>query len=154
MGAVKQALDEQLSSVLESEVVEMNGDRVLISYEFFNTFLALTDADNQELQRQEHNWFQQYDVDTADFLSDWTHAVTSAVAIYTGLATTDDGLIGNSFSWMAYKYHISPRSCAVAMQRMGMTDKAIQAIIYMLAGVILDQNDKMKIVKFAYLDEQ
>lgn len=153
MGAVKEALDDSLSSVLETYVVEMNSDRVVMNCEFMNTFLALTDGDNQMLQAQEQQWFEEYHIDTADFLADWTHAITAAVAIFTGLATTEDGLIGNSFSWLAYRYHIAPRGVVVAMQKCGLTDRAIQGIIYMLAGVILDENDKMKIVKFSYLDK-
>mgnify|MGYP000037472060 CR=1 FL=1 len=152
MGAVKEALNNTISSVLETQTVEMNGDQVFIDMEFMQTFALLFEADNQAMHEQKRQWFEQYSVDTADFLSDWGHAITAAVAIYTGLATTEDGLIGNSFAFMAYWYHIHPRRCAVAMMKAGLSDKAIQAILYLLAGVNLDENDKLKIVKFDYLN--
>jgi hypothetical protein len=152
MGAVKEALSSAIDSVFETQTVEMNGDQVLIAQEMMETFISLLNGDNQAMHQKEHQWFDEYSIDTADFLSDWTHCITAAVAIYTGIATTEDGLIGNSFAFMAYWYHIQPRRCAVAMMKAGLNDKAIQAILYLLAGVILDENDKLKIVKFDYLN--
>ena len=154
MGAVKEHLYESVESVFEKHSVEIYGEEIAMVGEVFDIVLDLLDGDAEALRDRELYWFQQYSIDTADFLTDWTFKVASAITIFTGLGTTEDGLVGNSFASLALFYHLHPRRTAVAMQRMGMTDKAIQAIIYMLAGVILDQNDKLKIVKFSYLDEQ
>lgn len=151
MGAVKEALADNIESVLVSGRVEIGGQEVIMSCEINDVFLNLMAGDNQGIHALERQWFETMNVDAADFLSDWLHSIAAAVAIYTGLATTDDGFIGNSFAWLAYHYHIHPRRVAVAMMKAGLNDKAIQAILYMLAGVILDQNDKLRIVKFDYL---
>lgn len=152
MGAIKEALADTIESVLVSGRVEIEGQEVTMSCEINDVFLNLMDGDNQGFHALEHQWFETMNVDAADFLADWLHGITAAIAIYTGLATTDDGLIGNSFAWLAYHYHLHPRRVAVAMMRAGLNDKAIQAILYLLSGVILDQNDKLKIVKFDYLN--
>jgi len=152
MGAMKEALADSIESVLVGGKVEIEGQEVIMSCEINDVFLSLISGDNQSIHALEHQWFDTMNVDAADFLSDWLHGITAAVAIYTGLATTDDGLIGNSFAWLAYHYHLHPRRVAVAMMKAGLNDKAIQAILYLLSGVILDQNDKLKIVKFDYLN--
>jgi len=152
MGAMKEAIFESIESVLETKWVEMYGQEVNTGFEMNKVFLNLMSGDRDKVAQMQHEWFQTLDVDVADFLTDWLDGITAAVAIYTGLATTNDGFIANSFAWFAYKYHLYPRRLAVAMMKAGLNDKAIQAIIYLLSGVILDQNDKLKIVKFDYLN--
>lgn len=152
MGAMKEALADSIESVLVANKVEIAGQKVIMSCEINDVFLALLAGDNQSLHQLERQWFDTMEIDAADFMADWCHSITAAVAIYTGLATTEDGLIGNSFAWLAYHYHLHPRHVAVAMMKAGLNDKAIQGIIYLLSGVILDQNDKLRIVKFDYLE--
>lgn len=152
MGYMKEAIFESIESVLETHEVELYGAKVNTGFEMNKVFLNLLSGDRDRMAEMEHEWFQTFDVDVADFLTDWLDGITAAMAIYTGLATTEDGFIGNSFAWFAYKYHLYPRRLAVAMMKAGLNDKAIQAILYILSGVILDQNDKLKIVKFDYLN--
>jgi hypothetical protein len=152
VGAIKEAITTSIESVLIRSKVEIEGQEVLVFRQIKDVFENLVTGDNQGCQALENQWFETMNIDAADFLADWLHGITAAVAIYTGLATTDDGLIGNSFAHLAYQFHLHPRRVAVAMMRAGLNDKAIQAILYLLSGVILDQNDKLKIVRFDYLN--
>lgn len=154
MGAVKEALYGSIESVFEKQSVEIYGEEVSMVGEVFDVILDLLDGDAESMHERERYWFQQYSTDTAEFLADWTFKVAAAITVFTGVGNNEQGLVGNSFASLALFYHLHPRRTAVAMQKMGLSDKAVQAIIYMLAGVILDQNDKLRIVKFKYLDEQ
>jgi hypothetical protein len=77
--------------------------------------------------------------------------MTAAIAVFTGEATTEDGLVGNSFDWMAYHFNNSPRRTVRAMQDMGLNDRAVQGIIYLLTGRLLEVNEALNIVRFEYL---
>lgn len=151
MGAVKEALYEAVESAFNSHSVEILGEEVPIVGETFDILLDLVDGDAEALRDREHYWFKEYSIDTADFLTDWTFKITSAIAIYTGLATTEDGLIGNSFASFSLFYHLHPRRAVAAMQKSGLNDKAIQAIIYLMAGRLLDENSDLGIDRFDYL---
>jgi hypothetical protein len=52
---------------------------------------------------------------------------------------------------MAYHFNNSPRRTVRAMQQMGLNDKAIQGIIYLLTGRLLEANESLNIVRFEYL---
>jgi len=154
MGAMKELLTENLESVMQDRIMEMNGDRVFIEQELLETMQLLIWGQRDELAQKELDYFATLHVDTADFISDWIHAIASAIALFTGTATTEDGMIGNSFDWMSYHFHIRPRGTVRAMQKMGLNDRAIQGIIYLLTGRLLDANNALNIVRFEYLDKQ
>ena len=151
MGQVKEYLTENIESVLAKNVIELYGDKVNIDFEIMDTLACLLGGDNQSLHDKEHEYFTTLHIDTADFLADWLHAMTAAVAIFTGQATTEDGLVGNSFDWMAYHFNNSPRRTVRAMQDMGLNDRAVQGIIYLLTGRLLEANEALNIVRFEYL---
>jgi hypothetical protein len=151
MSAMKEYLAENIESVLTDAVVEMQGDRVNIDLEIMDTLTYLVCGDNQSLHDKEHEYFTTLHIDTADFLADWLHAMTAAIAIFTGQATTEDGLVGNSFDWMAYHFNNSPRRTVRAMQQMGLNDRAVQGIIYLLTGRLLEANEALNIVRFEYM---
>lgn len=153
MGAMKELLFENFESVFESADLKINGDEVWVAYEMMDIQTLLLLSDNDGLHRKEHEYFERLHIDTADFLTDWLHAVTAAVSVFTGMATTEDGLIGNSFDTMAYWFHLSPRRAVRAMQQLGLNDRAVQGIIYLLTGRLLDANEALNIVRFEYLDK-
>ena len=151
MSAMKEYLAENIESVLAHNVIEMNGDKVSIDLEIMEILNCILSEDIRSLANQEHNYFSTLHVDTADFLADWIHAITAAIAVFTGAATTDDKLIGHSFDWMAYHFNNSPRRTVRAMQKMGLNDRAIQGIIYLLTGRLLEANKALNIVRFDYI---
>ena len=151
MSRNKELILENIESVLTSWQVQFEHDKVAIGYEMNTTFCNLLFSNNQGFQDQEHEYFTTLHIDTADFLADWLHCTTAAVSIFTGMATTDEGLVGNSFDWMAYHFNNSPRRTVRAMQQMGLNDKAIQGIIYLLTGRLLEANKALNIVRFEYL---
>jgi hypothetical protein len=151
MGAMKELLAENIESVLAKNVIELYGDEVNIDFEIMDTLAYLLAGDNQSLHDKEHEYFTTLHIDTADFLTDWLHAMTAAIAIFTGEATTEDGLVGNSFDWMAYHFNNSPRRSVRAMQEMGLNDRAVQGIIYLLTGRLLEANEALNIVRFEYM---
>jgi hypothetical protein len=154
MGAMKELMLENYESVFDSQDLKINGDDVWIVYEMMEIQTLLLCSDNEGLHRKEHEWFENLHIDTADFLTDWLHPVTAAVSVFTGMQTTQDGLIGNSFDTMAYWFHLSPRRAVRAMQKLGLKDRAVQGIIYLLTGRLLDANNALNIVRFEYLDKQ
>jgi hypothetical protein len=151
VGQVKEYLTENIESVLARNVIQMYGDRINIDFEIMETMTHLLSGDNQALHDKEHEYFTTLNIDTADFLTDWLHAMTAAIAVFTGEATTEDGLVGNSFDWMAYHFNNSPRRTVRAMQDMGLNDRAVQGIIYLLTGRLLEANEALNIVRFEYL---
>lgn len=151
MGAMKEYLSENIESVLANRTITMNGDELDIDFEISETLGYLLCGDNQSLHDKEHEYFTTLHIDTADFLTDWIHAVTASIAIFTGQATTEDGLIGNSFDWMAYHFNNSPRRTVRAMQEMGLSDRAVQGILYLLTGRLLEANEALNIVRFEYM---
>jgi hypothetical protein len=152
MGAIKEALYESVESVFDKHSVEIQGEEVSMVGEVFDIVIDLLDGDAEALRDREQYWFHQYSIDTADFLADWTFRITSAVIIFTGIGTTEDGLVGNSFASFALFYHLHPRRAVAAMQKSGLNDKAIQGIIYLMAGRLIDQNSGLTIDRFDYLD--
>lgn len=153
MGAMKELMHENYESVFETQDLKMNGDEVWVIYEMMEMQTLLLCNDNEGIQQKEQDYFANLHIDTADFLTDWLHPVTAAVSIFTGMHTTEDGLIGNSFDTMAYLYHLSPRRAVRAMQKLGLNDRAVQGIIYLLTGRLLDANNALNIVRFEYLDK-
>lgn len=151
MGAVKQHYEQTLESMFKTQLVQMNGDNLYTVELAFDLFDLQGNGMDPELQALEHEWFATYHVDTADFLSDWAGRLASAIAVFSGLATTDDGCVGNYFDMLAYTYHHTPRQVAKALSAFGLTDAAVQGIIYMLAGRLLDASSQLSIVKFEYL---
>jgi hypothetical protein len=154
MGAMKELMQENFESVMETDDLKMNGDEVWVFYEMMEIQGLLLFSDNEALQRKEQQWFEGLHIDTADFLTDWLSPITAAVTVFTGMGTTEDGLIGNSFDMMAYHFHTSPRRTVRAMQKMGLNDRSVQGIIYLLTGRLLDANNALNIVRFEYLDKQ
>lgn len=151
MSAISNYMLGSMESVFATRTLSMNGDSVFIVSEVFETQMLLLDGDNKGLQAKEHEYFQELHIDTADFLTDWLHALTAAISIFTGSATHDAGLIGRSFDWMAYHYNNSPRRTVRAMQELGLNDRAVQGIIYLLTGRLLEANETLNIVRFDYL---
>lgn len=154
MGAVKEALSETIQSAFESPTIELYGDRVVIGCEMFDYFIGITGGDDDYLRSLEKSTFANFNIDTADFLTDWLGGFTAAYAVLSGLATTDDGCIGNYLDLLAYHYHHAPRHVGRALQRMGFTDAVAQGIIYLLAGRLLNATKKLGIVSFDYLDKR
>lgn len=154
MGAVKEQLYTAVESVFEKHSVEIYGEEVAMVGEVFDIVIDLLDGDAEALRDREQYWFQQYSIDTADFLTDWTFKITSAIAIFTGIGTTEDGLIGNSFASFSLFYHLHPRRAVAAMQKSGLNDKTIQAIVYLMAGRLLDENSELAIDRFDYLQSE
>lgn len=154
MGAVKEQLYASVESVFDKHSVEIYGEEVSMVGEVFDIVIDLLDGDAEALRDREQYWFQQYSIDTADFLADWTFRITSAVIIFTGIGTTEDGLVGNSFASFALFYHLHPRRAVAAMQKSGLNDKTIQAIVYLMAGRLLDENPDLGIDRFDYLKSE
>ena len=151
MGAVKAYLEQSIESVFGPAPIEMNGDVIYTADIAFDLILDMVNGDDERMRSYEMSWFGDYHVDTADFLTDWAGRVSSAIAVFSGLATTDEGCVGNYFDILSYTYHHSPRSVAKALRTFGLTDAAVQGIIYMLAGRLLDASDQLRIVRFDYL---
>ena len=153
MGAVKEALFETIESAFVSGSVEVHGEPVFMSEIMFDYFLGLTSGDDDFLRSLEKSHFENYGVDAADFITDWASGFTAAYAVLAGLATTEDGCLGNSFDRLAYHYHHAPRHLGRALQRFGFTNAVSQGIVYLLAGRLLDASQKLRIVSFDYLKE-
>lgn len=154
MGAVKEALSETIQSAFVSPTIELYGDRVVIGCEIFDYFMGITSGDDDYLRSLEKSHFDTFDVDTADFLTDWLGGFTSAFAVLSGLATTEDGCVGNYLDLLAFHYHHAPRHVGRALQRIGFTDAVAQGIVYLLAGRLLNATGKLGIVSFDYLDKR
>jgi hypothetical protein len=151
MGAVKEAFAEAIESVFETHATTIKGEQVFTADLVFDYIMAIVDGDDEWLRSMEHNHFATYGIDTADFLSDWAGKFATAIGIFTGQLSTDDGCAANYFDILAYSYHHTPRSVAKALSAFGLTDSAVQGIIYMLAGRLLDASEQLRIVKFEYL---
>ena len=151
MGAVKEAFSQAIESVFQHSPATIEGEQVYTVDLAFDYILAIGNGDDNMLRAMEHELFAIYGIDTADFLTDWAGRIASAVGIFTGQLTTDDGCTGNYFDMVAYTYHHSPRSVAKALSAFGLTDSAVQGIIYLLAGRLLDASEQLSIVKFEYL---
>lgn len=151
MGAVKQALFDTIESAFESNTVEIHGEPVAMSEVMFDYFLGMTSGDDDFLRSLERTHFETYNVDTADFITDWAGGFTAAYAVLSGLATTEDGCVGNSFDLLAYHYHHAPRHLGRALQRFGFTNAVSQGIVYLLAGRLLEASQSLRIVSFDYL---
>lgn len=151
MGAVKQALFDTIESAFESNTVEIHGESVVMSEVMFDYFLGMTSGDDDFLRSLEQSHFETYGIDTADFITDWASGFTAACAVLSGLATTEDGCVGNSFDLLAYHYHHAPRHLGRALQRFGFTNAVSQGIVYLLAGRLLEASQKLRIVSFDYL---
>lgn len=151
MGSVKASFEETLDSVFELAPVEMNGDSIFTADIAFNLILDIASGDDELIRGYERAWFDRYDNESADFLADWARRISSAVAVFAGLATTDEGCVGNYFDMLAMTYHHSPRSVAKALRTFGLREAAAQGIIYMLAGRLLDASEQLHIVRFDYL---
>ena len=153
MGAVKEALSETIQSAFVSPTVELYGDRVVIGCEMFDYFIGITSGDDDLLRSLEKSHFDNFNIDTADFLTDWLGGFTAAYAVLSGLATTDDGCVGNYLDLLAYHYHHAPRHLGRALQRFGFTKAVSQGIVYLLAGRLLEASPALRIVSFDYLKE-
>lgn len=151
MGAVKEALFDTIESAFESNTVEIHGEPVAMSEVMFDYFLGMTSGDDDFLRSLERSHFETYGVDTADFITDWAGGFTAAYAVLSGLATTEDGCVGNSFDLLAYHYHHAPRHLGRALQRFGFTNAVSQGIVYLLAGRLLEASQSLRIVSFDYL---
>jgi hypothetical protein len=151
MGAVKEYYAASVESAFLPKPVEMNGDIIYTADLAFDNILMQENSMDSELQALEQYWFANYHVDTADYLSDWAGRISAAIAVFTGITTTDEGCVGNYFDMMAYTYHHTPRQVAKALTAFGLTDAAVQGIIYMLAGRLLDATKQLRIVRFEYL---
>lgn len=151
MGAVKEAMSEAINSVFREYEVDIHGESVLANCEVFDNIMFQLDGFDQGLRDQEVRFFDDYQIDTADFLADWLNRLSACIAVYTGVATTDDGSIGVSFDMAAYSYHYAPRQVAKALRKLGLADTATQGIIYLLAGRLLEANGELSIVKFDYI---
>lgn len=151
MGAVKEAFAQAVESVFETASTAIKGEQVFTADLVFDYILAIANGDDQWLRAMEHEHFDTYGIDTADFLSDWAGKFATAIGIFTGQLSTEDGCAANYFDILAYSYHHTPRSVAKALVAFGLTDSAVQGIIYMLAGRLLDATEQLRIVKFEYL---
>jgi hypothetical protein len=151
MGAVKEHYAATIESAFLPTPVEMNSDTIYTADLAFDHIMMQANSMDAELQGLEQDWFASYHVDTADYLSDWAGRISAAVAVFTGLTTTDEGCVGNYFDMLAYTYHHTPRQVAKALKAFGLTDAVVQGIIYMLAGRLLDASEQLRIVKFEYL---
>lgn len=154
MGAVKEALFDAIYSAFDSTKVEIHGESVVMSEVMFDYFMGVTSSDDDYLRSLEKSNFEKYGIDTADFLTDWAGVFTAAYSVLSGIATTDDGCIGNYLDLLAYHYHHAPRHVGRALQTMGFTDAVAQGIIYLLAGRLLEATNKLNIVSFDYLDKR
>ena len=152
MGAVKEAFAEAIESVFQACSTTIEGEQVFTADLVFDYILAISDGDDEWLRSREHDHFETYGIDTADFLSDWAGKFATAIGIFTGQLTTEDGCAANYFDILAYSYHHTPRSVAKALVSFGLTDRAVQGIIYLLAGRLLDASEQLRIVKFEYLN--
>lgn len=150
MGAVKAAYEDTISSMFEQSHSTISEELIPIEMEIDQLLLFLLNQEAEGLRLSETRWAKSYEIDGFDFLADWGHRIAAAIGIFSGLATADDPMVKQSFDMMALSYHFHPRSVAVAMQRAGMTDRAIQGIIYLLAGRILEANEHFSILSFEY----
>jgi hypothetical protein len=151
MGAVKEALFDTIESAFESNTVEVHGQEVFMSEVMFDYFLGMTSGDDDLLRILERANFEEYQIDTADFITDWAGRFTAAYAVLSGLATTEDGCVGNLLASLAYHYHHAPRHVGRALQRFGFTKAVSQGIVYLLAGRLLEASPALRIVSFDYL---
>jgi hypothetical protein len=154
MGAVKEAMAQAIDSVFEFHKVELKDDTIYPSEIAFSYILAIGDGDDNQLRDLGDSIFDSLAIDTADFVSDWAGSISAAIGIYTGLLSLDEGCTENYFDWLAYFYHHNPRHVGRALWRFGLTEKACQAIIYLLAGRLLETGGKLSITKFDYLDNE
>lgn len=151
MGAVKEALFETIESAFENDRVALYDDSVPMSEVMFDYFLGMTNGDDDFLRSLESSHFGTYGGDTADFITDWAGGFTAAYAVLSGIATTDDGCVGNYLDLLSFQYHHSPRHVGRALQRFGFTKNVAQGIVYLLAGRLLNATDKLRITSFDYL---
>lgn len=150
MGAVKAQYENTISSMFENPAPTICGEQIDMSVEIDQLLLSLMWQDAEHLRNAESRWANEYQIDAFDFLADWGHRIAAAIGIFSGLASANDPMVKQSFDMMALSYHFHPRSVAVAMQRAGMTDRAIQGIIYLLSGRILEANEHFSILSFEY----
>jgi hypothetical protein len=153
MGAVKEALFDTIYSAFESINVEIHGESVVMPELMFDYFMGITSSDDDFLRSLEKSNFEKYGIDTADFITDWAGVFTAAYSVLSGLATTDDGCVGNYLDLLAYHYHHAPRHLGRALQRFGFTKAVSQGIVYLLAGRLLEASPALRIVSFDYLKE-
>jgi hypothetical protein len=151
MGAMKEAFAQAIESVFETSATTIKGEQVFTADLVFDYILAIENGDDEWLRSMEHDHFETYGIDTADFLADWAGKFATAIGIFTGQLTTEDGCAANYFDILAYSYHHTPRSVVKALSAFGLTDSAVQGIIYLLAGRLLDASEQLRIVKFEYL---
>lgn len=154
MGAVKEALVETIESAFVSGLIEVHGEPIHPASILFDRFIGITDGDDDYLRSLETATFEEYGIDAADFITDWAGGFTAAYAVLSGLATTEDGCVGNYLDLLAFHYHHAPRHVGRALQRFGFTDSVAQGIVYLLAGRLLNATSKLGIVSFEYLDKR
>jgi hypothetical protein len=152
MGASKEAFAQAIESVFELTPPMIQGEQVYAADLVFDYILAIGDGNDDWLRMLEDYQFANYGIDTADFLADWCGKFAAAIGIFTGQLTTDDGCTANYFDMLAFMYHHTPRSVAKALSAFGLTDSAVQGIIYLLAGRLLDASEQLHIVRFEYLN--
>lgn len=151
MGAVKEAYYKQFESLFDNQVVQMNGDRVCMSDMVADFLLATSWQDDEYLRSMETSLFEEYNIDTADFITDWFFRITAAIGIYTGAVTDEDRNIGLWLDMLAYTYHYAPRSVGRALQRFGLNQLTCQAIVYLIAGRLLSAHRELGVMRFEYL---
>ena len=115
MGAVKEAFAQAIESVFETSATTIKGEQVFTADLVSDYLLAIGNGDDDWLRAMELQHFEDYNVNTADFLTDWAGRVATAVGIFTGQLTTEDGCAANYFDLLAFSYHHSPRSVAKAL---------------------------------------
>ena len=152
MGASKEAFAQGVESVFEMTPPIIQGEQVYTADLVFDYIMGIGDGHDDWLRMLEHHLFANYGTDTADFLADWCGQFAAAIGIFTGQLTTDDGCTANYFDMLAFSYHHTPRSVAKALSAFGLTDSAVQGIIYLLAGRLLDASEQLHIVRFEYLN--
>jgi hypothetical protein len=153
MGAVKEAMFDVIESAFESNYVEVHGEPVAMSEVMFDYLLGMTAGDDESLRSREWANFDNYGIDAADFITDWAGGFTAAYAVLSGLATTEDGCVGNYLAMLAYHYHHAPRHLGRALQRFGFTNAVSQGIVYLLAGRLLEASQELRVVSFDYLKQ-
>jgi hypothetical protein len=153
MGAVKEALFDTIESAFVSNAVEIHGEPVFMSEVMFDYFLGMTSGDDEFLRSLEKSHFDTYEIDAADFITDWAGGFTAAYAVLSGLATTEDGCVGNYLAMLAYHYHHAPRHLGRALQRFGFTNAVSQGIVYLLAGRLLEASQELRVISFDYLKQ-
>lgn len=151
MGAVKQAYFDNIESLFERPTLEMNGDQVCMAEMTADFLLGVSWSDDEYLRDMEKSVFAQYDIDTADFITDWFFRISAAVGIFTGVVNEDDHNIGLWLDMLAYTYHHSPRHVGRALQKFGLNELTCQAIVYLIAGRLLSVRKDLGIMRFEYL---